>query len=129
VALQDDPSGEIDWVYQEEYGLELVTGIARDVNGNALGGIRLPQVELGRGQYIGVDPASPFQLLGTWHDLKCEPSWDGSVRFPSHWIYVRYISHQTYGLAMRGYLLPADSARMVSDAARSDVGRRGVCES
>ena len=36
--LTEAPEGQIDPVYQAEYGLELETGIARDENGNALGG-------------------------------------------------------------------------------------------
>jgi hypothetical protein len=122
-ASGDDP------VYLAEYGMELETGIARDENGNALGGIRLPDLELGRGQYIAFDPPSLFGLglFGTWHDLKCEPLADGSIRFRNHGSYVSQFTHHARRLVKDGYLLPGDADRLISGAARSNVGKPKSC--
>ena len=49
VSLGEAPEGQPDPVYQDMIP-GLVTGIARDENGNALGGIRLPDLAVGRGQ-------------------------------------------------------------------------------
>jgi len=123
------PEGQIDPVYQTEYELELETGIARDENGNALGGIRLPDLALGRGQYIAFDPPSFFELglFGTWHDLKCEPLADGSIRFRNHGSYVSQFTHHARRLVKDGYLLPGDADRLISGAARSNVGKPKSC--
>jgi hypothetical protein len=116
-AEGDDP------VYQLE------TGIARDDNFNALGGIRLPDLEIGRGQYIALDPASffGFGLFGTWEDLQCEPLPDGSIRFRNHGAYVRQFTHHAEWLVAEGYLLPEDADRLISGAARSEVGKPRAC--
>lgn len=113
------------------YGLE--TGIARDSNGNALGGIRRPEVEVGQATYIAslldveVIPGLP-SLVGAIIDLTCEPLPDGSVRFPSHGDYVSRFTHQTNLLVNQGYLLPADAEAMKENAAESDIGKPGSCQ-
>jgi hypothetical protein len=123
------PEGQIDPVYWSEYGLELETGIAREENGNALGGIRMPDLAVGRGQYIAFDPTSFFGmgLFGTWQDLQCEPLADGSIRFPNHGSYVSQFAHQADKLVAQGYLLPVDADRLISDAAKSDIGKPNSC--
>jgi hypothetical protein len=117
--------GKRDPVYWEEFGLKLKTRIARDDNGNALGGIRLPDLEIGRGQYIALDPGSffGFGLFGTWKDLQCVPLPDGSPRFRNHRSYVRQFARHARKLVRQGYLLPKDAWRLIIEAARSDVGK------
>ena len=129
VYFAEAPEGQNDPVYQEEYDLNLVTGIARDDNGNARGGIRLPDLEIGRGQYIAFDRPSlgGLGLFGTWQDLQCEPLPDGSVRFRNHGAYVSQFTHQAEKLVAQGYLLPAEAERLISDAARSDIGKSHSC--
>lgn len=113
------------------YGFE--TGIARDFNGNALGGVRRPEVNVGQATYIAslldveVIPGLPG-LAGTFIDLTCEPLPDGSVRFPSHGDYVRRFAHQANLLVNQGYLLPADAEAMKERAAESDIGKPGNCD-
>jgi hypothetical protein len=123
------PEGEIDPVYWAEYGLALETGIARDQDGNALGGIRMPDLEIGRGQYIAFDPPSLFGLglFGTWHDLQCEPLLDGSIRFRNHGSYVSQFTHHAQRLARNGHLLQEDAQRLISEAAKSEVGKPHTC--
>jgi len=127
--IAEGPAGQVDPVYEAEYGLELATGIARDGDGNALGGIRLPDLDLGRGQFIAVDPASFFGmgLYGAFEDLKCEPLPDGTPRFRNHGSYVSQFTHQVESLVAEGFLLPEDAERMVSEAAKSDVGKPDTC--
>src|SRR5262249_20484268 len=72
VLLARAPPGAIDPVY----GFE--TGIARDTELNALGGIRFPDVEVGRALFIAslldfeILPGFPG-LVGAWFDLQCVP--------------------------------------------------------
>jgi hypothetical protein len=127
VQLAAAPAGEFDPVYQAEYGLDLETGIARDENGNALGGIRMPDLAIGRGQYIGHDVDNPYGWFGKWYDLKCEPLPGGGVRFESHRAYTRAFRRQVARLGMQGYLLGVDAWRLMGNAYRSDVGRPGAC--
>lgn len=127
--LAQATAGEVDPVYQAEYGLELETGIARDGDGNALGGIRLPDVALGRGQFIATNPGSFFGwgLFGDFKDLECEPLPDGSPRFRNHGAYVSQFAHQAESLVEAGFLLPEDAERMIAEAASSQVGKPGAC--
>jgi len=112
------------------YGFE--TGIERDFNGNALGGIRLPPVELGRALFIAVNFVVPIPgfdsfLFGLWVDLQCEPLPDGSVRFPNHGQYLDAVEAQAEMLSAQRYVLADDVGRIVSRAARTNVGQRGSC--
>ena len=127
--IADAPAGEIDLVYKAEYGLELVTGIARDEDANALGGIRLPNLELGRGQYIAVDPASylGLGLLSSFRDLQCEPLPDGSARFADHATYVSRFTTQAQALVDQGFLLSEDANDMIAAASASNIGDPAAC--
>jgi hypothetical protein len=127
--LAQGPEDQIDPVYWAEYGLELETGIARDEDGNALGGVRMPDLEVGRGHYIAFDPTSFFGLglYGTWHDLQCEPLPGGSTRFPNHGSYLRQFARHAAKLVAQGYLLPMDANRLISAAASSEVGTPNSC--
>ena len=110
------------------YGLDLKTGIARDENGNAMGGIRMPDLEVGRIQYIAVDPNSwGGGLLGASVDLTCQPRADGSARFPDHASYVSQFTQQAQKLVAEGYLLQQDADRLIADATQSNVGDASAC--
>lgn len=111
-----------------KYGLELKTAIARDENGNALGGIRLPDLEVGRFQYIAMQPASwGGGLMGAAVDLACEPLADGSPRFPDHGSYVSQFTQQAQKLVADGHLLQEDADRLIADATQSSVGDPSAC--
>jgi len=127
LSLTIDETSGVDPVY----GFE--TGIERDINGNALGGIRLPDVELGSALFIatnfvvpipGIDPL----FFGLWVDLQCEPLADGSVRFRNHGQYVSPFSQHANALVSQGYLLASDAEAMKAAAAQSSVGKRGNCD-
>lgn len=126
--LSEAPEGEIDPVYKSQYGLELATGIARGGSGNARGGIRMPDLELGRWQFIAVDPESwGGGLLGSFVDLKCEPLPDRSTRFPDHESYVSQFTLHAQTLVEQGFLLQADAERLIAAATASNVGDAEAC--
>jgi hypothetical protein len=128
-VLTSAPAGEIDPVYDTE------TGIGRDANLNALGGVRFPDLAIGRAHFIAtapsLDPDSRFPgLLGLWTDLACEPepgSDEDEPRFRSHGEYVRSFTRQVNELRRRGFLLEADAEALTERAAESEVGKPGTC--
>jgi hypothetical protein len=109
--------------------------VSRDVNLNATGGVRLPNVELGIGTYRAVGPPiddfSPevfgtqfFQwLAGGFDELDCEPLPDGGDRFRNHGHYVQSFARLTATLVEDGFLEWRDATAMIVEAARSDIGR------
>jgi hypothetical protein len=131
--LDAAPAGQIDPVYG------VVTGIARDANLNALGGVRYPDVEVGRALFIAsdLDEGVPVPglddltgLVGNYFDLACVPApGDASQkpRFRNHGDYVNQVARQTSRLVAQRFLLPEDGERLVQIAAQSQVGRPGSC--
>lgn len=112
------------------------TGISRDANGNAVGGVRFPDVEIGRARHIaslpGVEviPGLPG-LIGAWFDLRCVPAHDsitGEPRFTSHSQYLHGVWQQAFRLFWDGYLLPRDALALYHAADTSDVGKPNSCE-
>ena len=128
------PAGQTDPVY----GFE--TGIARDGDLNALGGVRLPDVAVGRARFIASDastlpPGIPPQfaiLTGNMVDLACEPALGSSTdepRFRNHGNYVKAVTQQVNELRRQGFLLEADADALKDQAGESTVGKPGTCES
>jgi hypothetical protein len=98
--------------------------IARDLAGNALGGIRPPELAAGLGTYgaVAPSPEAPYPdmfraIAGTWVDR--------SRTFSNHGKYVRRVSEQAAELVGAGYLLEEDADAIVDAAARSQVGKKG----
>ena len=111
-------------------------GIIRDADGNALGGVRFPDVEVGRARFIAatfdVPPGLFPGLIGLWEDLACEPrpgSVTGESRFRSHRHYVRGVARQTLRLMFGGFLLYEDARELFRAARDSNVGKPGYCDS
>jgi hypothetical protein len=123
VLLAQATPGAIDPVY----GFE--TGIARDANLNALGGIRFPDVEVGRAWFIAslLDDGGLPGIVGLWFDLQCVPLADGSPRFASHGDYVERVVQQANALQRNGFLLEGDAEALKQQAAESEVGMPGTC--
>lgn len=122
VFVEDDPSGAVDPVYG------FPTGIARNADLNALGGVRLPDVELNRGRYMAADPNVPIAwLTGSYEDLACTPNADGGARFENHGEYVLRTAQLLRALKRGRLLLWRDAARMRREAAASDVGKPESC--
>jgi len=125
--LAPAPAGEADPVY----GFE--TAIARDADGNALGGIRLPDLAAGRALYIASDPESPnagvpfTALTGSRVDLECEPAPDGGERFDFRRVYDWRVALQAIDLMQDGFLLKGDGIRRIFEAVDAEVGRDARC--
>jgi hypothetical protein len=125
ITLDVDASGGPDPVYG------FPTGIARDADGNARGGVRLPNLAVGAAHYIaslplflGVPaPDLIFALSGAQVDLSCTPS----GRFRNHGEYVRAVTKHASDLRRQRYLLPADAEALVEAAAESATGKAGAC--
>ena len=130
--LHAAPAGQIDPVYGTE------TGIARDGDLNAKGGVRLPDLDVGRAQFIASDPETPTvgipslaPLSGSTVDLACEPESGSDAdepRFASHGEYVNAFTRQVNELRQQGFLLAADAEALKERAAESEVGKPGTCE-
>ncbi|MFQ5720360.1 MAG: alpha/beta hydrolase domain-containing protein [Acidobacteriota bacterium] len=122
-VMAEDISGAPDPVYG------FPTGIARDTDLNAVGGVRFPDIEVGRAQFIAADfSIGPIPgLAGGRIDLACEPAPDGSTRFPNHGSYVSRSVKQVNALRKAGFLLDADADVLKEQAAESNVGQPGSC--
>jgi len=122
VFLEDDNSGDPDPVYG------FVTGIARDTVTNALGGVRLPQVELGVWRAQAADPNAQVAFLtGAFEDISCTAGPDGGPRFRNHGAYVSSVARVVRELKRDGLILQRDAVETLSTAAASDIGRPGAC--
>ena len=130
--IEDDPSAGVDPVYSE---LGLVTGIERDADGNAVGGVRLPDLALGRALFIAADFSfqiipGAFGLVGAKIDLACEPAPGAATnepRFPNHGAYVLRFVQQVNELRAEGFLLADDAEALKEQAALAAVGKPGSC--
>lgn len=124
--MSRDPASDVD------PGCFEPTGILRDGDDNALGGVRLPDLQVGRATYIASDPDSIFAnipgLLGDSIDLSCAVDEDGTPRFPTHGAYVNPFVQQAKALRKAGFLLESDAEFLQQTAAVSDVGRPGSCD-
>lgn len=128
--LEAAPEGQIDPVYEFE------TGIARDADGNALGGVRLPKLAAGLSLFIAADPSTSnfgipplAPLTGGQVDLECAPLPDGSERFRFRRDYDWQITRQVLELVETGFLLRGDGIPMIFEAVDSQIGRDQRCES
>jgi hypothetical protein len=89
--------------------------IRRDGNGNALGGIRMPQLDV---------PTAQYGPVGAPEELRCDlrgftiPFSDERLAdlYPSHAAYVRRIAWATERAVRAGYVLRADVAEIVAQA-------------
>lgn len=125
------PDGQIDPLYSFD------TGIARDEDLNARGGVRLPDLHAGRARFVASDPATstlgiPFlgPLSGSMVDLACEPTSGSSSavpRFGNHGDYVSRIVQQINALRAAGFLLDDDAEALIEQAAESAIGKPGTC--
>jgi hypothetical protein len=92
----------------------------RDSVGNALGGIRLPDVEVGRGRFYGVSPDSP----PAGGNILAGAYFDRHDRFRSHGAYLRAFAAQANALLAARVLLKDDHDALIMSAAESRLGLR-----
>jgi hypothetical protein len=123
--MRRDPASDVD------PGCFKPTGILRDDDDNALGGVRLPDLHVGRATYIASDPDSIFGfpgLLGDSIDLSCAVDENGRPRFKNHGEYVSAFVHQANALRNAGFLLEDDAEFLKGEAGASSVGKPGSCD-
>lgn len=114
------PTDESDPVY------DIPTGIQRDENLNALGGIHMPDLVLGRAQFVAAD-LEVWPKIGKAIDLTCEPLTDGSPRFESYDSYVKQFRDELEALVAARFILPDEVAGLIQAAAASGVGTTDYC--
>lgn len=110
--------------------------IARDEYGNALGGIRLPQIEVPIGRFIGINETSGkpvcvftggFDLFDgqpagtTINDFWNEPTINQLYR--NHGAYIGAFVQAVDRLVAAGFMLEPDAEIAKADAARSGIGK------
>ena len=125
-SLVEAVEGEVDPAYDiYDSGIAL----ARDANLNAVGGVRVPYLELGQGQFIAVDYLNLNRrgLRGTFLDLACEPLADIRCQFIDYDSYMEQFVAETERLMGEGFLLRDDADVMIEWAAGNEVGMPGSC--
>lgn len=104
------------WIELDEEG-----EVLRDELGNALGGLRLPPIEVPLGVYSPVNTGPlPCPVAGSFIAFD-EATLD--ALYPRHGLYVGRVLRSALRGVRQGYLLLDDAARYVIEAARSGVGR------
>jgi hypothetical protein len=108
------------------------SSIQRDALGNALGGVRVPAMEVPTATYAPVNMANPTlpAFLIPLANLACRLS--GSVfpldpavlddLYPNHGSYVSQVEHAANELQRQGLLLPKDAQKIRRAAALSGIG-------
>jgi hypothetical protein len=94
--------------------------IARDVYGNALGGLRLPAFDVPIGTNNGADNGGPaFCLLYGFFT----PFDDATLHslYPTHDAYVQAFKHATYEALKAGYIVKEDADEMIQEAIRAEI--------
>ena len=93
--------------------------IARDKAGNALGGLRLPELEVAAARYGGVgDPPDLCRLEGVAIPFDKTTL---ETLYPTHEIYVAKISAAVAAAEKAGYLLPPEGAEEIAKAGSASI--------
>jgi hypothetical protein len=99
---------------------------ARDKDGNALGGVRLPHIAAPLGTYEGLDydfkESNVFFLLGGVYKPFFKE--ELTARYTDHDAYVATVSAAANELVAKRYLLEEDAIALIEAAKQSDIGRR-----
>lgn len=107
------------------------SGLKRDADGNALGGIRYPSiavpVAMTSGVVMGVTPAGTpcGNLAGTYVPFT-KARLDNL--YPTHADYVGKVTASVNGLVAAGFVLPGDATDIVANANSSIYGHRLNCD-
>ena len=88
---------------------------ARDSDGNVLGGLRLPPIDVPVANYIGPS-CTLFGLTRPFDPLTL------GTRYPSHQAYVDALQAATDVAVAAGYLLPPDAEELMARAEASPIG-------
>ena len=95
--------------------------IARDSAGNALGGVRLPSLEVPLGSYLPNNTGAGFCfLIGSFVPFATS---ELARRYPEHRNYVQEVADATGRAVADRFLLEADAERLLAEAAGSGIGK------
>ncbi|GAB4199293.1 MAG: alpha/beta hydrolase domain-containing protein [Wenzhouxiangellaceae bacterium] len=95
--------------------------VLRDVDGNALGGIRTPDIAAPAASYLPFNSGpGPCIFSGAELPFSAEQL---AQRYPNHGHYIRQVVQAANQLRRDGYLLPADAREFKRNAAHSTVGQ------
>ncbi len=95
--------------------------VKRDMFGNALGGIRPPELQVPIGTYLPFN-SGPQLCIFTGSFMMFTPE-ELDALYPNHGKYVNPVSKASNNLRKVGFLLPADAEAIKSRAAESDIGQ------
>jgi Alpha/beta hydrolase domain len=102
-----------------EFTADVMPVIARDAYGNALGGIRLPEIEVPTALQSGVNSGATFcNLYGTYQPFDATTL---NELYPSHRSYVRAVRESAQRNVRAGYLQRDAAWEMIWDAAFADI--------
>jgi len=101
-------------------GAPLLEVIKRDEHGNAIGGIRLAEIEVP----VATESALNCGLGGTHLPFEAAKL---NTLYPSHDRYVAKVTTASQALVRAGFLLPADAAETIDRAKRSIWGMQLAC--
>jgi Alpha/beta hydrolase domain len=96
--------------------------IARDQQGEALGGVRTPAVDAPTATLTGLNPSSDVLCTLFGGTTPFSPAMLASL-YPTHGDYVRKVTASAHAAVAAGHLLPADAAAMISAAKAAKVPR------
>lgn len=97
--------------------------IARDKFGNALGGVRLPLVDVPTGRILGsAAPASAGILCENIAGFVPFSESEIDRLYPSHYDYVNKVSAAADAAVKAGYLLPVDAELIIQQAESAEIG-------
>lgn len=96
--------------------------IARDEDGNALGGIRLAEEAVATAQNTGQNSGPAFCRLNGSHIDFEQPRLN--ALYPTHAVYVAKVKEVTAQNVKAGYILKDDAEATIAAAERSGVGKR-----
>jgi hypothetical protein len=100
--------------------------IARDDMGNALGGIRTPEIDAPVGSYYGTSPCNPG-TLGFLAGLYVPFDAATLARvYPSHDVYVARVTASANQAVADGFMLPADAQSLIAEGNASSIGKLGA---
>ncbi len=99
--------------------------LVRDEFGNALGGVRLSQHAVATAINTGLNgpAATPCRWFGSY--VAFDQATLGAL-YPDHQAYLNLVMAATHETQKAGFIIGADAAAAVRDAARSDIGRRAT---
>lgn len=94
--------------------------IGRDKFLNAIGGVRLPHIEVPTGRHIGTGTPAACRLIPGYAPFDAAML---ASLYPTHESYVSRVKSAAAQAVKAGFLLPSDATAIGAEAAASDIGK------